>query len=539
MRNTHGSDKMQALPSGKRTAPAAQGQLLCSALPCEKVPARAAGAGRLLLRHAAICAAVLLTAGSLFAGCATAAKRTAERPTDASAAPTAGTGPAEQADSPEDLIPPADTERREYNAYDCRKLAAFFDQTDAQGVSNGKKLDSRYDSRDITDAAKALGAVWMAQEDGELHLVSLKYYQNSYVQVIPSKPRFAGSLDLSGCTTLREVQLYYDFPGLRVDGCAALQRLVCVHTPMTELEVRDCPALEEIQVEFSALHSFRMEGCPAVLMIDLGQNRLDDFSVRGAEKVRSLWLQDNALSAPDLSGMPQLTELVLSRNPLTSLDLTPCLHLKTLGVSGEGLHAMDLSPCGELTHLYCRSLGITELDLKPCPKLHRLELHDDRSLTRLDLSGSVNLVWAELGMLPITELDLSACKSLTHLDVQLTGITALDLSNLKGLHSLKLLSNPLHSVDLTGCDQLGFYGIRAEGNGTVDLTLTYSTRRRGSQVGPVTAAVDAAAFPGEGQAFQGWLDRSGKPLYPNLREKQRIRIESDGAFDGLVAVFGP
>ena len=227
------------------------------------------------------------------------------------------------------------------------------------------------------------------------------------------------SLNLSGCSALIEIQLYYKYSSvsmpvinrslssLNISGCSSLVSLQTTYgytNPPTgtyryskyyeKIIADDCVSLKELKCETKSLSiknctSLETLSCAGAYALDLSDckmlKKLDCSP--DAEGVNSI---DGVLESLDLSHNTALTELDCSGNQLTSLDLSNCSALTYLDCSYNQLTSLDLSNNTALTELDCTGNQLTTLGLNNCAALTSLNCHENQ-LTSLDLNNCAAL----------------------------------------------------------------------------------------------------------------------------------------------------
>ena len=161
-----------------------------------------------------------------------------------------------------------------YNDHDYRKLVAFLEQTDDEGVKNGKKLSENYDPNDPATWGTYCGDQrfqWI-ESDGELRIQEIYVsYENLY-----------GALDVSGCTALEHLScINNNLTTLDVSGCTALERLDCDYNNLTELDVSGCTALTYLSCHDNNLTSLDVSDCIALTDLYCRFNNLTEIVLEG------------------------------------------------------------------------------------------------------------------------------------------------------------------------------------------------------------------------------------------------------------------
>ena len=176
----------------------------------------------------------------------------------------------------------------QYNTHDLACLQTFLEQTDANGVKNGTKLNANYDENDLSTWS---GVTW-EESNGENRVTMINWVEKQLV----------GSLDVSECTALRYLFCNGNqLTALNVAGDAALSRLLCHSNQLAALNVTGCTTLTVLQCENNQLTALDVTGCTALQYLSCSSNQLDTLDVA---ECAALW------------------ELSCGNNPLISLDVS-------------------------------------------------------------------------------------------------------------------------------------------------------------------------------------------------------------------------
>ena len=286
------------------------------------------------------------------------------------------------------------------------------------------------------------------------------------------------SLNLSGCSSLTEIQLYVDggfyvpsvntsLSSLNISGCSSLVSLCTTYAySNSSHDIRtkyyekiiadDCVSLKELKCETKSLSikncsSLETLSCAGAYSLDLSDckllKKLDCSPNAGANYI------DCVLKSLDLSHNTALTELKCFGNQLTTLDLSNNTALTELQCYSNQLTTLDLSNNTALTELLCHNNQLTTLDVSNNTALTELLCHNNQ-LTTLDVSNNTALTELLCHNNQLASIDLSDCVSLTELQCYKNQLTALDLSNCSALTDLSLYSNNITSLDVSMCRDL-------------------------------------------------------------------------------------
>ena len=125
-----------------------------------------------------------------------------------------------------------------YNDNDYRKLVAFLETEDENGIKNGEKIRDVYwwTEYDPADPTTWYGVRWSDSDEIRLSELSFDRYEISGSLI--------GSLDVSGCESLSHLYCSGNkLTSLNLQGCTALSALSCESNTLTELDLSDCPAI--------------------------------------------------------------------------------------------------------------------------------------------------------------------------------------------------------------------------------------------------------------------------------------------------------
>ena len=278
-----------------------------------------------------------------------------------------------------------------YDAHDYDKCAAFFEQTDENGVKNGSRMDSGYDPNDPE--------TWISIDE---------------------------------LNAIFEHVLWTEQNGVKYLWRIDVAFLGVVGT----LELTDCPYLEYIEATGDNLDAISTHGCGALRELYCDNNGLGSIDVSEHPLLYKLWCDGNDLTELDLSNNPLLYALDCNNNLLTELDLSNQPLLGELCCANNLFTELDLSANTELTLLWCPENGLERLDLSANTKLYKL-FAANSGITELILGDNTNLVLIDVMNNAISELDVSANTALRELDGAGNGFTYVKLNTLLGLDTVR------------------------------------------------------------------------------------------------------
>ena len=401
---------------------------------------------------------LLLIAGLAACGAGTVTPDPTEIPTEEptaipTAEPTAAPTPEPTA---EPTPAPTPEPEAKYNEHDMEMILAFLETKDADGVTNGAKCFEGYDPEDPeTWHAEYANINW--SNGSEMRLVEIGIGFRAVV----------GTLDVSGCTELRELTCWSsecNIDRINASGCTKLKELNC----------NDCYTVREII----------LTGCTAL---------------------NDLQFECNLVESIDLTGLSSITQIFCPENRLEELDVSDCVNLKTLNCSRNRLKTLDLSALNGLKEVYCSQNKIKKLDLSGNSGLKYLACGNNK-LTELKLGGCTALVELSAENNSLSSIDVTACAALDSLDVRNNSLTVLDLSGNPVLWTLYSSGNRLTKLDLMNNNMLSFRYVAVSGNGTIGYDINYRQE---------TEEDTLYAVAGEGAVFLGWYTEDGQLISTN------------------------
>ena len=101
-----------------------------------------------------------------------------------------------------------------------------------------------------------------------------------------------------------------------------------------------------------------------LLFVDVYHNRISEISVNGDASLRILGIQDNQIARLDVKDLAACQGIDAGKNRLSELDVSANQELAELYVNNNQLETMDLSHCLKLKYFYCQNNQLTELDTR-------------------------------------------------------------------------------------------------------------------------------------------------------------------------------
>ena len=441
-----------------------------------------------------------------------------------------------------------------YDAHDVEKFRAFLEETDADGVTNGSKINALYDPDDPSTwtgegfSEYKSGVNW--NEDGRAAAFYCARDDNESVVY--------GDFDVSGCDALEYVDIYgAAIESANFDGCTSLSELTMCYpeVPLEQIDLSANTALTRIILSYNALTELDLSGSPNLAYLSVEGNKLPRLDLSANPNLTQLVAKDNNLTELDLSGSPNLIQLFVEDNNLTELDISNNMKLITIICERNSIKEIDLTGHSELIELRCNYNELTALNTSECPELIYLQFNYN-NIGSIDLSQNLKLISLDCGGNSLTELDVSGLtglwkiecweNELTSLDLRDTGIqilycfdnmleqilfpgnpnvlwlncknnrlSSLDVENMPNLYGFdgdgnlfeellislnsddfSCIGNPMRHLSVRHSS--GSFELFVEGNGTIGAYYNYELMK-----------YIARAEAGDGETFLGWYDENG------------------------------
>ena len=240
-----------------------------------------------------------------------------------------------------------------YNDHDYRKLVAFMELTDADGVRNGEKVVVPFDGYylpafpttwsyyyyDHENGILYMWGVFFSDDEEDSRAVGLELYDMDLI----------GPLDISDCTEISEV--YCDrnhFKYINASGCTDLRALTCSRCEMESISIKGCTGLDVLDCSRNSLTELDASDCALIYDIECNDNRLVRLDTEGCIKLGWLDCFNNDLTELDLSDCAELYCLDCTGNPLKFVDVpanAPLMleHIEAEGAGTVGFRGSDYS----------------------------------------------------------------------------------------------------------------------------------------------------------------------------------------------------
>jgi len=321
-----------------------------------------------------------------------------------------------------------------YNQYDVEKLQAFLIQESAvEGKKNweqlGLNIEPLLDNISKWAPALELSPSWGAfywQIVGEEYRLDYIYW---------TEKQLGGTLDLSGCTTLKTL------------NCGNLYQGSPTSNQLIQLDLSGCSALEDLSCTYLQLETLILSGCSALKVIHCEENKLEELNVSDCSALTDLYCFNNQLAQLDVSGLDKLKYLHCYKNLLEQLNVIGCSSLYYLVCNDNKMVELDASGCETLGTLTCFNNFLEELNVSGCKALSSLSCYNNK-LQSLDLKDCVNLFYLYCNNNQLQSLDLSVCTKLNTLYCYTNLLEKLNVSGCTGLASLWCHENAIPFAEL-------------------------------------------------------------------------------------------
>ncbi|MBR0192053.1 MAG: fibronectin type III domain-containing protein [Thermoguttaceae bacterium] len=210
-----------------------------------------------------------------------------------------------------------------YNTNQTAQIKSFLEQTDAQGVKNGLKINAAYNAN---DPSTWTGVTWT---------------------------------DINGQKQATAI----DWTGKCLVGSANFSQL----TSLTSLSITGANS-----ENYGGLTSLNISGCTKLISLNLYYNQLTSLNLANNKQLNDLDCTGNQIASLDLTNNTALTYLRVYENSLKTLDVSHNTNLVYLITCYNQLTTLDVSHNTKLEWLQCYDNQIVTLDLTNNPKLETL-----------------------------------------------------------------------------------------------------------------------------------------------------------------------
>ena len=225
-----------------------------------------------------------------------------------------------------------------------------------------------------------------------------------------------------------ELELYENkLTALNVQGCAALQRLICGDNQLVSLNLQGLTALQRLECY---------------------SNNLTEFNVQGLTALQRLLCFDNQLSLLNVQDLNALQKLECNKNKLTELNVQGLTALQELNCENNELTSLNVEGCTALKDLYCGSNQLTDIDVQGLTALELLKCGNNR-LSALDVQGLTALQWLNCENNELTSLNVQGLTALIRLECHRNQFTVLNVQGLRDLEWLRCYGNKLNAKVMT------------------------------------------------------------------------------------------
>ena len=398
-----------------------------------------------------------------------------------------------------------------YDAHDAEKFRAFLEETDADGVTNGSKINALYDPNDPSTwtgegfSEYKSGVNW--NEDGRAAAFYCASYDNGVVY---------GDFDVSNCDALEYVYIYgAAIESVNFDGCTSLSELTMCYpeVPLEQIDLSGNTALTRIILNDNALTELDLSGSPNLIQLLVEGNKLSELDISSNMKLALIMCERNSIKEIDLTGHSELIELHCDYNELTYLDTSECPQLYNLQFNYNNIESINLSQNPEIAALGCAGNGVKELSVSGLSELWMLECQENE-LTSLDLRDTgIEVLYCFDNMLE--QILFPENSNILGVHCQNNRLSSLDLKNTRNLSTFNgdgnlfeeliislnsddfsCIGNPMRHLSVR--HNSGSFELFVEGNGTIGAYYNYELMKH-----------IAMAEAGDGETFLGWYDENG------------------------------
>ncbi len=122
-----------------------------------------------------------------------------------------------------------------------------------------------------------------------------------------------------------------------------LEKLVCIHNKLTNLDISKSPNLKTLYCEYNKLTNLDISKNHRIYDLSCSDNKLKKLNTSNNKDLEDLICHDNELIKLDVSNNKKLERLYCYDNKLTNLDTSDNTHLKQLFCEENKLMTLDIS----------------------------------------------------------------------------------------------------------------------------------------------------------------------------------------------------
>ena len=298
---------------------------------------------------------------------------------------------------------------------------------------------------------------YIVYEESTAPVVDLSGFKKLKSVHIHSRTDHLKTVNLQGCTNLREVKIFSAYRTTAIDalelkGCTNLRTLDLMWTNIKKINLSGFKHLTEVSIDDdkNSLQILNLKKCSNLKTVRVSSDRLTKLKLKGDGKLESLNVTAASLTHLDLTSNTQLKDLHLGRGTkVTSLDLSHNARLETMGCYQTALTALDFSHNKNLVKVDCHNnKNIASINVKGCKKLRSLRF-DNTKVKKINVKTNTDLRNLRCENTPLTKLDVKKNTNLQSLRCDNTGISKLNLKNNKKLKKLVCPETNIRKLDLS------------------------------------------------------------------------------------------
>lgn len=182
-----------------------------------------------------------------------------------------------------------------------------------------------------------------------------------------------------------------------IENFVALNKLICHHNQLTNLNVSQNTSLTYLDCSFNELIGLDVSKNIALTELRCHGNQLNSLDVSKNTSLTYLDCGYNGLTSLDVSKNTALTNLSCGYNELTILDVSQNTTLTHLYCFVNSLSSLDVSQNTALVFLFCNFNELTNLDVRHNTALTYLQCSNNK-LISLDVSQNIALADLNCGL---------------------------------------------------------------------------------------------------------------------------------------------
>lgn len=258
--------------------------------------------------------------------------------------------------------------------------------------------------------------------------------------------------------------------------CKNLDYLTIANTPLEKFQLGDHSDMLQILIESTAVQTLDLSGCTGLKDIQIHNNKsLKSINAKGLSNLEVLSCTYNVLETLDISGADNLIELSAYVNKISAFKYSQHSKLRILDVSSNDISGrIDLNCFPAVETVRCDNNKLEELLIGNNTQLETINFYRNLISGTLDLSGCTALKTVSGGENRLDKLVMGDNKALENIYLSYNAIKGVvDLSNLKSLKEANIWGNSVQEIKIGNNPSLTKLSIGSNKiEGVLDLNST-------------------------------------------------------------------